>query len=229
MIATVINVILIFIGSMLGLLFKNKINQKFSDALVTGIALCVIVIGISSAIKTENMILVIISMLIGIALGEAIDIEGKLNSFGDNINAKFKNGNGTSRFTECFVTSTLLFCVGSMAITGSMEAGINKDYTIILSKSINDGITSITFAATMGLGVLLSSVSVFVYQGAITLIAMFAGNFMSPEMINEMSAVGGVINIALALNMLEIKKLRVGNMIPAIFIPAIYYGLLSLI
>lgn len=225
MIATIINVILVVIGSVTGLVFKNKINENFSKAIVTGLALCVLVIGIQSAVETQNMTLVIISMVIGIALGEALDIEGKLYGMGDKLKGKFGNKDDSGTFAEGFLSASLLFCIGSMAIMGAMEAGINKDYSILISKSVIDGVTSISLAATLGIGVLFSIIVVFLYQGAITVIATFAGNFMSEIMINEMSAVGGVLIMALAINMLGIKKIRVGNMLPAIFIPLIYYPL----
>ncbi len=229
MIATVINVILVVVGSLIGLVFKNKINENFSKAIVTGLALCVLVIGIQSAIQTQNMTLVIISIVIGIALGEALDIEGKLYGIGDKLKNKFGDKDDSSTFSEGFLSASLLFCIGSMAIMGSMEAGINKDYSILISKSIIDGVTAISLAAALGIGVLFSIIIVFLYQGAITIIATFAGNFMSDIMINEMSAVGGVLIIALAVNMLGIKKIRVGNMLPAIFVPLAYYPLANLI
>lgn len=229
MIATVINVVLVIIGSLIGLIFKNRINENFSKAIVTGLALCVLVIGIQSAIQTQNMTLVIISMVIGITLGEALDIEGKLYGIGDKLKNKFGGKDDSSTFAEGFLSASLLFCIGSMAIMGSMEAGINKDYSILISKSIIDGVTAISLAAALGIGVLFSIIIVFLYQGAFTVIATFAGNFMSEIMINEMSAVGGVLIIALAVNMLGIKKIRVGNMLPAVFVPLLYYPLSNLI
>lgn len=225
MIATIINVILVALGSAAGLAFKNKINENFSQAIVTGLALCVLVIGIQSAVQTENMTLIIISMVIGITIGEALDIEGRLYNMGEKLKSRLGGKDSSGTFAEGFLSASLLFCIGSMAIMGSMEAGINKDYSILISKSIIDGVTAISLAAALGVGVLFSVIIVFLYQGAITIIATFAGNFMSPIMINEMSAAGGVLIIALAVNMLGIKKIRVGNMLPAIFIPLVYYPL----
>ncbi len=228
MTATFINVILVIAGSLIGLVFKNRINENFSKAIVTGLALCVLTIGIQSAVQTQNMTLVIISMVIGIFIGEALKIEDRIYGIGDKLKSKFSKGD-TSNFAEGFLSASLLFCVGSMAIMGSMEAGINHDYSIIISKSVIDGITAISLAATLGIGVMFSAVFVLVYQGAITIIAMYAGNFMSEVMINEMSAVGGLLIIALAINMLGIKKIRAGNMLPAIFVPLVYYPLLNLL
>lgn len=224
MLATFINVVLVLIGGTVGLIFKNKINDNFSKAIVTALALCVLVIGVQSAITTTNMTIAIISMVIGTAIGEALKIEDRIYGCGEKLKEKF-GGKDSSTFTDGFLSASLLFCVGSMAVMGSMEAGINGDYSIIISKSIIDGVTAISLAATLGVGVLFSSLFVLVYQGGITLIAMYAGKFMTPLMINEMSAIGGILIIALAINMLGIKKIRAGNMLPAIFIPLIYYPL----
>jgi uncharacterized membrane protein YqgA involved in biofilm formation len=168
------------------------------------------------------MPVVIISMVIGTALGELLKIEDRIYSVGDKLKEKF-GGKDSSTFTDGFLSASLLFCVGSMTVMGSMEAGINGDYSIIISKSIIDGITAISLAATLGVGVLFSALFILVYQGGITLISMYAGQFMSDVMINEMSAVGGLLIIALAINMMGIKKIRAGNMLPAIFIPLVYY------
>lgn len=222
MLATVINIVLVLIGGTLGLIFKNKINENFSKAIVTALALCVLVIGVQSAITTTNMPVVIISMVIGTALGELLKIEDKIYGCGDKLKERF-GGKDSSTFTDGFLSASLLFCVGSMTVMGSMEAGINGDYSIIISKSIIDGITAISLAATLGVGVLFSALFILVYQGGITLISMYAGQFMSPLMINEMSAVGGLLIIALSINMMGIKKIRAGNMLPAIFIPLVYY------
>lgn len=228
MIATIINVILVIAGSLIGLVFKNRISENLSKAIVTGLALCVLIIGIQSAVQTQNMTLVIISMVIGIFIGESLKIEDRIYIVGDKLKSKFNKGN-TGNFAEGFLSASLLFCVGSMAIMGSMEAGINHNYSIIISKSVIDGITAISLAATLGIGVMFSAAFVLVYQGAITIIAMYAGNFMSEIMINEMSAVGGLLIIALAINMMGIKKIRAGNMLPAIFVPLVYYPLYNLI
>jgi uncharacterized membrane protein YqgA involved in biofilm formation len=224
MLATLINIVLVLIGGTAGLIFKNKINENFSKAIVTALALCVLVIGIQSAVATSNMILVIISMVIGTAIGEALKIEDRIYGVGERLKKKFSKSDANT-FADGFLSASLLFCVGSMAVMGSMEAGINGDYSIIISKSIIDGVTAISLAATLGVGVLFSSLFVLVYQGGITLIAMYAGEFMTPVMINEMSAVGGLLIIALAINMMGIKKIRAGNMLPAIFIPLVYYPL----
>jgi len=232
MIAAVINGVLVLVGSIVGLLVKGKLSEKFSRAVMVAVALCVAMIGISSAMKDENTLCVIICMVVGVILGEWIKIEQRIDALGEKIKSKVtKGGAASAHFTEGFMTATLLFCIGSMAIVGSIEAGINKDYTIILSKSIIDCISAVTLAAALGIGVVFSSIGVLVYQGIITLIAIYVGPFLSQAMINEMSAVGGLLIIGLAINMLGLAKdkLRVGNMLPAVFLPVVYIPVENLI
>lgn len=221
MIAAVLNAILIFAGSAVGLLCKGKIKESYSNAIMIGLGLCVMMIGISGAVKTENVLCVIVSMVIGIILGEALRIEDRLDNLGELLRVKLMKGKESGRFTEGFMTASLMFCVGSMAIVGSMEAGIHHDYSTILSKSVIDCVTAVTFAATMGIGVAFSGFAVLIYQGLLTLIFILVGNIMPADMINEMSATGSLIIIGLSLNMIGVTKkpIRVGNMLPAIFLP----------
>lgn len=228
MIAAVINAILVFVGSALGLLFKNRIKEKFSNAVMIGLGLCVMAIGISGAIKTQDMLCVIVSMVFGILLGELLRIEDRLDRLGDALKNKLFKGRETGRFTEGFMTASLMFCVGSMAIVGSMEAGIQHNYSTILSKSVIDCVTAITFAATMGIGVAFSGFAVLIYQGLLTLIFILVGNIIPPDMINEMSATGSLLIIGLSLNMIGVtgeKRIRVGNMLPAVFLPILFVPL----
>ena len=224
MIATVINAVLVLLGSTIGLLFKNHISDRFSSTINHALGLCVLGIGISNMIKTADTLCVIICMVLGTLLGEAIDIEGKLDGAGELLRCKLIRDQKNSRFTEGFVTASVLFCVGAMAINGSMEAGLNHDYSILISKGVIDGVTSITLAAAMGVGVVFSIVPVLVYQGALTLIFSVAGQGMDPAVTVEMSAVGGTIIAGIAINMLGLGKgkIRVGNMLPAMFLPIAY-------
>lgn len=227
MIATVINVALVLLGSVVGLVFKNFISERFMSILTAALGLCVAGIGVSSMISTQDTLCVIVCMVIGSIIGEAIDIEKRLEGAGDLIRTKLVKGEGNSRFTEGFVTASLLYCVGAMAITGSIEAGLNHNYSIIVSKGVIDGVTSISFAATMGVGVAFSVVPLFLYQGAITLLAAWVGPYLPAEVITEMTAVGGTLIVAIAINMLQLgkAKIKVGNMLPAIFLPILYVPL----
>ena len=227
MLATVINVILVLVGSALGLLFKRLISEKLTSILTHALALCVLGIGISSLVGTEDMLCVIVCMVAGTVIGHLIDIEGRLERAGDRLKAKVAKGPENSRFTESFVSASLLFCVGAMAITGSIEAGLNRNYEIIVSKGVIDGVSAISFAAAMGMGVAFSVIPLFLYQGAITLLAGWVGPLLPAAVITEMSAVGGALIVAIAVNMLGLgrEKIKVGNMLPAIFLPIGYIPL----
>ena len=225
--ATIINVILVLIGSTAGLLFKNLISDSLTAALTHALGLCTVGIGVSSLIGTQDMLCVIVCMVIGTAVGHAVDIEGKLEGAGDFLKAKLTKGGSNSRFTEGFVTAFLLFCVGAMSITGSIEAGLNRNYKIIISKGVLDGVSSVSFAATMGIGVAFSVVPMLLYQGGITLLAGWVGPYLPEAVITEMTAVGGALIVALAVNLLELgrEKIKVGNMLPAMFLPIAYIPL----
>lgn len=229
--ATLVNCTLILLGSLVGLLFRNRISDRFSAILMKALGLCVLGIGISSAIKTQNTLCVVVCMVVGTVMGEALRIEDRLDSLGDLLKAKLvkENSGGGSRFTEGFVTASVLFCVGAMAVTGAIEAGINHNYTILISKSVIDGITAISFAAAMGLGVAFSAIPILIYQGGLTLLAGVVGPYLSAAMLTEMSAVGGLIICGIALNMLDLgkKRIKIGNMLPAIFLPLAYLPISS--
>ncbi len=227
MIATVINVALVLLGSVLGLLFKNFISRRFISTITSALGLCVLGIGVSAMISTQNVLCVIVCMVVGAFVGEALDIERRLEEGGDLIRGRLVRGEGGGKFTEGFVTASLLYCVGAMAITGSIEAGLNGNYEIILSKGVIDGVTSIYFAATMGMGVAFSVIPMLLYQGAITLLASVVGPYLGEAVITEMSAVGGILIVAISINMLELgkKKIKVGNMLPTIFLPIAYLPL----
>ena len=233
MIASVINSVLVALGGLFGVLFKNRINERYSKSIFAGLSICVLVIGITGAIKTDDTLCVIICIVVGTYLGEVLKIEDRLSTLGDTIKVKLMKNRDSGRFVEGFMTATLMFCVGSMAIMGSMEAGINGNYSVILSKSVIDCISAVTFAATMGVGVCFSAVAILLYQGTLTLLAMELGPFLQEAVVNEMSAVGGLLIIGLALNMLgaleQQRRIPVGNMLPAIFLPIIYLPLAGLI
>lgn len=229
MIAVIVNTVAILVGGFLGLLFGNKIKQDYSKTIMCGLGICTMVIGITGAITTENILLVILCLVIGTILGEWLNIEKRLDSAGEWLKRRVaKNGGG--KFTEGFVTASLLFCVGSMAIMGSLDAGIRGDYSTIFTKSILDGVMSVTFAATMGVGVLFSALSILVYQGALTLLAGLVEPLLSAEAIGEMSAVGGILLIGTGINILGLTKerIRVGNMLPALLFPAIWFAIMNL-
>lgn len=222
--ATIINVILVLAGSAAGLLFKNLISERLTSVLTHALGLCVLGVGIGYITGTADMLCVIVCMVIGTVIGNAIDIERRLEGAGDLLRVRLIKGDGGSRFTEGFVTASLLFCVGAMAITGSIEAGLNHNYEIIISKGVIDGVTSVSFAAAMGAGVAFSALPLLLYQGGITLLAGWVGPYLPQAVITEMSAVGGTLIAAIAINMLSLgrEQIKVGNMLPAMFLPIVY-------
>ncbi len=224
---TIVNTIAIIAGSLLGLLFRGGIPEKYRITIMQALSLAVILIGIKMALKTEAILLVIFSLVIGSLIGEFVKIEGRLEKLGQFFETRFsKTDNGLAKG---FVVTSLIFCVGSMAIVGALESGLSGNHQTLFAKSALDGLSSIIFASSFGIGVLFSSVSVFLYQGFITLTATFIKPFLTGEVINQMSAVGGLLITAIGINLLEIKKIKVGNMLPAIFIPLVYFMVKHLI
>ncbi len=228
MIAAIVNAVVVAAGGLLGLLFGGKLKEKHTRTIVAALGICTMVIGITGAVATSNILIVIVCLVIGTIVGELLKIEQRLDGLGDWLKAKVaKKGGG--RFTEGFVTASLLFCVGSMAIMGSFDAGLRGDYNTIFAKSALDCVMAVTFAATMGVGVLFSAVTVLVYQGALTLLAGIMEPLLSSVVITEITAVGGIMLIATGMNILGLTKERihVGNMLPALFLPIVYFLLLG--
>lgn len=215
---TIVNSLVIVIGSVIGLFLKENVNEKVSNTIMNGLALCVIYIGISGTLKGNNTIVMIISVAVGAFIGEIIDIDNKLENLGKIIEKSFNKNNGNISIAQGFVTATLLFCIGAMAIVGSLESGLNNNHSTLYAKSILDGISSIIFASTLGIGVALSAIVVFIYQGSITLAASFLSTFLSDIAINNMTAVGSLLIIGLGLNMLGVTKIKVSNLLPSIII-----------
>ncbi|WP_315113508.1 DUF554 domain-containing protein [Clostridium intestinale] len=222
MLGTIVNFFTIFVGGIIGMLLKGGLPKRFTDTIMSGVALCVIYIGISGTLKGENMLLIVISIAIGSLLGELINIDEKLILLGNFIENKAKSFSKDTPISLGFVTASLLFCVGAMAVVGSLESGLLGKYDILFTKSILDGVTALILSSTLGIGVILSAFSVLVYQGLITLAASLLQNILTTPIVNEMSAVGSLLIIGIGLNMLGITKIKVANMLPAIFIPIIY-------
>lgn len=228
MIAAIVNAVVVVLGGLLGLLLGGRLKEQHTKTIVAALGMCTVVIGITGAIATSNILIVIICLVIGTIIGELLKIEHRLDTLGDWLKSKVaKNGGG--RFTEGFVTASLLFCVGSMAIMGSFDAGLRGDYNTIFAKSALDCVMAVTFAATMGVGVLFSGASVLVYQGALTLLAGVVEPYLSAEVIVEMSAVGGIMIIGTGMNILGLTKerIKVGNMLPAIVLPIVWFSVVN--
>lgn len=214
---TIVNTAAIVLGGSMGLLFGQAIPEKIKKTVIQGIGLTVLLIGGSMSLQTKNPLVVISSMVIGGIIGEWLDIELRLQYLGNWLQQRFaKNGHG-SQFTKAFVTTSLIYCVGAMAIMGSLESGLRGNNNILYAKSMLDGVSAIVFSSSMGIGVLLSAVPVLIYQGSITLAAGLLQGVLSPQVIAEMSSVGGLLIVGIGINILEIKEIKVGNLLPSIF------------
>lgn len=223
---TLANIGTILTGSALGLFLGQGLKDKYRVTVMHGIGLCVTVIGMSMALKSPNTMVDIVSMVVGAVIGEIIDIEDKLNRFGEYLGKKFsgkKNSDSSAqeRFVEGFVSTSLIYCVGAMAIVGSLQDGLKGDASILYAKAIMDGVGTVVFTANFGIGVAFSALSVGLYQGSLTLLASYIGPFLTETVIAAVSSVGGLLILAIGINMLCNLKIRIGNMLPAMFIAGI--------
>ncbi|MBQ9961289.1 MAG: DUF554 domain-containing protein [Firmicutes bacterium] len=219
MLGVIVNTLTVVIGSTIGLVAKKAIPAEWTDFIMKGIALCVIYIGISGTLEGENTLVMIISMVLGAVIGSWIDLDKHLNNLAGKLEARFKKPGEKATIAEGFVTASLLFCVGAMTIVGSLQAGLVGDNEMLFTKATLDGISSVIFAASLGIGVLFSAAFVFVFQGSIVLMAQLIAPFIGDVVIAEMTCVGSLLIFAIALNMLDLTKLKVMNYTPAIFMP----------
>lgn len=223
---TLVNAVSILIGGGAGLLIRGGIPKKYSVTVIHAVGLAVLLVGLRAALKSDELLVVIFSLAIGSVVGEFLAIENRLDRAGQWLESKFSSAGGG--LAKGFVTASLIYCVGSMAIVGSLESGLTGNHQTLYAKSVLDGITAVVFASVYGMGVLFSSLSVLVYQGLITITAAFMKQFLVASVINQMSSVGGLMIMAIGLNLLDIKKLKIGNMLPAIVVPLAYYMLRQL-
>lgn len=217
---TIVNAAAILAGAGAGLILRQGLPDRWQETIMHAIGLSVTVIGIKMALKTNNIIIVIISLVAGAIIGELLDIDKALNRFGTWVGGKLSNdkekGSAAAIIGQGFVATSLIYCVGAMAIVGSIQEGLTGDASTLFAKSILDGITAIIFAANMGVGVALSALSVALYQGSLTLLAGSMEAIMTPLLLAELTATGGILIIAIGLNMLKLVKIRIANMLPAI-------------
>ena len=223
MLGPIVNGVVIVICALAGKFFVKGLSGRFEDIIKKAIGLSIMYIGISGAMENKRVMLLIVSMVAGSIIGEWINIDKGMNTLG--LWAEKKFGFGEGNFAKGFVTASILFCTGSMAIVGAMQSGLQGNHEMLYAKSILDGVIAIVFASTMGIGVAFSAVPVFLYEGAIALGAGFIKDWLTPEIITEMSAVGSLLIAALGFNFLEVKEIRVANMIPAIFLPWLYIAI----
>ena len=231
MIAVLVNTVAVLVGSMIGILFRNRLKESLRESIMKALGLCTLLIGVQSAVGTQELLCVILCMVLGTLLGELLRIDEGIEHAGDAIKAKLFRGkrdgapaSGLESFTDGFVSACILFCIGSMTIVGSLEAGIRNNNSILYAKSMLDFVSSMAFGAAMGYGVTCSAAFVLVFQGLLVLLSRWVGSALSDAVVTEMSAVGGVILMGMALNMLGCtrERIKVANMLPAIFLPILY-------
>lgn len=225
MLGVIVNTITIIGGGIIGLIINKGIPERLNKTIMDGIALVVMYIGISGALKGDNPLYVVICISIGAFIGELIDFDKLLNKFGEYMDKKFSKNkvdeDDDKELSRGFVSASLLFCVGAMAVVGAIQSGLNGDHSTLLAKSVLDGVSSIFFAASMGLGVILSSIAVFIYEGIIALGAGALSSILSDAVVTYMTCVGSLLIFALGLNMLKICNIKVANLLPSMFIPII--------
>jgi len=231
MTGTIINVAAIIVGSLIGIFFGARLPEKLKSTIVAGMGVFVVAMGLQMFLKTENSLIVLGAVLIGTLLGEWWRIEDGLHKLGEFLESKFsrKEEDGSNKFIRGFMTASLLFCIGPVAILGSIQDGLTGNYNLLVVKSILDGFASIAFASTLGIGVAFSSLIILVYQGAISLLATRLDAVITTSMMNELTATGGILLVGVGISsLLEIKRIRVGNMLPALLAAPLIVWVVSL-
>jgi uncharacterized membrane protein YqgA involved in biofilm formation len=229
---TLINVVTILLGGVLGTMLGGRIPERMRKTVVSGLGLFTLAYGLKLFLETQNALIAAGGLLLGTLLGEWWQVEAGLEWLGSWMQRKVQKGNdgdGRKRFIQGFMTASLIFCIGPMAILGSIQDGLTGDYQTLAIKAILDGFAALAFASSLGIGVTFSAFPVLVYQGGITLLSSQVNRITTPEMMKEMSAVGGLLLMGLAIsNLLEIKPIKVGNMLPALIITPILVALVAL-
>ena len=218
-----VNGIATVFGGVLGLVFKRRVSQKLGDFLMSGLGLCVVLVAVQGMVKGGDVIVTVLSIVIGGALGYWIDIDGAVHRFGDcvqeRINGAFKGKTAFGNFSDGFVASTLFICIGAMAILGSLQSGLQLDHSTLYAKALIDMVVVMVMATTLGIGVPFSGVCVFVYEALLSLGASVLAPFLTDAVINEMVCAGSLLLLAIGLNMLKITDIKVANFLPAAFLP----------
>ena len=217
---TILNIVTVLIGGSLGLLIGNRLQKNIHEAVISVTGFISLVMGMQMALQTKNILIVLISLMIGIVIGELVDIDGKLVRLSEMVEKKFSKGE-KGNFARAFLTSSIVFCVGPLTIIGSLKDGLSGDYSLLSFKAILDGFTAIAFAAALGTGVLFTSFTILIVQGGLTVFASFFSGFLTEAAIAELSGVGGVMILSIGLNILGVKKFKTANMLPALCIAPI--------
>jgi len=227
LLGSLVNAAAVIVCSLVGRFIFKNVPDRFAEIAIKGIAVTVVFIGIKGALQNENILLLIISVAVGSIIGELINIDKGMNSLGTFMESKFSTEGGT--FAKGFVSSTMLFCIGAMAIVGSLESGLTGNHETLFAKSVIDGFVAIILASKYGIGVMFSAFSIFIYQGVLTIGASLVSAWLTAAIIREMSATGGILIAIIGFNMMGVKEIKVANMIPAIFMPWVYFAVLELL
>ena len=222
LLGSLVNSAAIVLGGSIGLVLKKGISDRLANAVMNALALCVLYIGVSGMLKGENILITILSMVAGTLVGDGLELDKKINQLGDTIENMVASPNEGVSVSKGFVTASLLFCVGAMAIVGALQSGLTGNQDTLFAKSLIDGIASIVMASSLGIGVLLSAGLILVYEGGISLFANILAPLLTDSVINEMTCVGSLLIVGLALNMLKLTDLKIMNYAPAVFFPILF-------
>ena len=228
MIGVIVNVITVVIGSSIGLLFKKGIPEKVSKAAMTGLGACTLYIGISGSLAGENPLIAIASVVLGAIVGTLLNIDGAINHLAEKVETRFQKKGTQGSIAEGIISATLLFCVGSMTVTGSIQAGLTGDHSLLITKAMLDLVSSMMLASSLGVGVLLSAVAVLIIQGGLVLLAGLIAPLLSTGAINEMTCAGSILIMMIGINLMGITKIKVADYLPAILFAPIIYNLIAL-
>ena len=220
MLGNIINVAAILLGCLVGKLFGSKLNENYREAAIKAGGLSMLLLGMQMALTGNRFILILLSLVIGSIIGEIVDIDGAMERFGKKVENRFASG--SDGFSKGFVYATLLFCIGPMSIMGSIAGALRDDHGILITKAVLDGIFSAILTVTMGIGVLGSAITTGVYQGVIVLAAQWVDQYLTEAIITEMTATGGLLILAIGLNMLKIKAFKTANMLPALLLICLF-------
>lgn len=240
---TIVNALAILAGSVAGICLSRlagrfssvlpagaiKLGERLQTIIMQGLALCVLYLGISGSLEGQNTLITILSMALGAILGEALDLDRRMRSLGDWVQKRTERlvpAGGNVSVSEGFVTASLLFCVGAMAIVGALQDGLTGDHSTLFAKALLDGISAIIFGASLGIGVSFSAAAVFLYQGIIAVLASFLSPLLGDAVIAEMTCVGSLLILALGTNLLNVTKIKVMNLVPAVFFPILFCQIL---
>ncbi|MGA2547524.1 MAG: DUF554 domain-containing protein [Rectinemataceae bacterium] len=222
MLATVINALAIVAGSFIGILLKKGLSKRFETTIVTAAGVTTIVIGVQMALKTNHILALALALILGGLIGTAIKIEDAVLRIGERLKNRFARGEESGTFALGFLTASVLYCSGAMAIIGSFKAGTEGDYSILFTKSILDGTLSVLFASAMGIGVAFSAISVLAYQGILTLVSIWVKPYVTSLILSELTGIGGALVLMIGLNLLDIKKLKTGDFLPALVFTVLF-------